>query len=164
MRDAIFPSINHRAIVHPRAEDRADRAPKLLRRILRKRFASALFDQRLESFHQLLQIRHRQFYVWEIVFAVTLVLQMFDRAFEWFMVFARPFLHAHDHVAVHLQKAAIRIPGEPRVARFLRNDLNHLVVHSQIQDRVHHTGHRIARPRPDRDQKRLFFVAKLLVD
>ena len=43
-RDAVFPTINNRAIVHPRSKNRADRAPKLRLRILRKRFSRALFD------------------------------------------------------------------------------------------------------------------------
>ena len=70
---------------------------------------------------------------------------MFDCAFERFVIFARPLLHTHDHVAVHLQKAAIRIPGKPRVVCFLGHDLNDFVVHAEVQDRVHHSRHRITR-------------------
>ena len=39
--------------------------------------------------------------------AVALVLEVFDHSFERLMVLALPFLNAHDHVAVHLQKSAI---------------------------------------------------------
>ena len=57
---------------------------------------------------------------------------MFDDAFKGFVIFARPFLNAHNHVAVHLQEAPIRIPGKPLVIRFFRDDLHHFVVHPEI--------------------------------
>ena len=88
----------------------------------------------------------RQFHVWEVMLAVTLVLQVFDRAFKRFVVFVRSFLYAHHHVAIHLQETPIRIPGEARVVCFFGNNLHHPVVHPQVQDRVHHSGHGIARP------------------
>ena len=56
MRDSVFPPIHNRAIVHPRAENRSDCAPKLFFRILRERFSGALLDQCLEPLHELLQI------------------------------------------------------------------------------------------------------------
>ena len=89
---------------------------------------------------------------------------MFDHAFEWFVVFAGSFLHAHHHVAVHLQKAPIRIPCEARVVCFFCNDLHHLVVHPEVQDRVHHSRHGIARARAYGDKQRPVFVAELLLD
>ena len=54
MRDSVFAPIDNRAVVHPRTEHRADRSPHLLLRILWKRFAGALLDQRFESLHKLL--------------------------------------------------------------------------------------------------------------
>ena len=54
--NAVFAAINDRAIVHPRTENRADRAPELFARILRKRFSGAFLDQRLEALHEFLQI------------------------------------------------------------------------------------------------------------
>ena len=57
--DAVFPSIHDRAIVHPRTKHGADCAPELFVRILGKRFAGALLDQRLETLHELFQIGDR---------------------------------------------------------------------------------------------------------
>ena len=54
VRDSVFAPIDNRAVVHPRTEHRADRSPHLLLRILWKRFAGALLDQRFESLHKLL--------------------------------------------------------------------------------------------------------------
>ena len=59
VRNAIFPAINDRSIIHPRPENRADCAPELLVWILWKRFSSALIDQCFETLHKLFQIRHR---------------------------------------------------------------------------------------------------------
>ncbi len=56
VRDPVFSPIHDRAIVHPRAENRPDCAPKLFVRILGKRFSGALLDQRFEPFHELFQI------------------------------------------------------------------------------------------------------------
>ena len=59
VRDAVLPPINDRAIIHPRAENRTDCAPKLTGWILRKRFSGPFFDQRLKALQQLLQIGDR---------------------------------------------------------------------------------------------------------
>ena len=79
------------------------------------------------------------------------------------MVFARPFLNAHHDVAVHLKKTPIRIPREPSVVGFLRDDLNHFVVHPEVQNRVHHSRHGIARARAHRNKQRPLLVAKFFV-
>ena len=89
---------------------------------------------------------------------------MFDLALERLVIFARALLHAHNDVAVHLQKPSIRIPGETRVPGFFRNDFHHFVVHSEIEDRVHHPGHGIARARTNGNEKRPFVVSKSFAD
>src|ERR1044072_8186868 len=52
VRDAVLPPINDGAVVHPRAENGTNRAPKLFIRVLRKRFAGTLLDQSLETLHE----------------------------------------------------------------------------------------------------------------
>ena len=137
----VFAPINDRAVVVPRTENRTDRTPELFPRILRKRFPGSLFDQFLETPDQFLQVVDCQLNIREIVIAVALVLEVLDHALERLMIFTRAFLHAHHDVAVHLQEAAIRIPGEARVVRLLRHNLDHGVVHPEVQDRIHHPGH-----------------------
>ena len=128
----VFSAVHNRAIVHPRTEHGTNCAPQLFVRLLRKRFSRALFDQRFETLDQLSQVGHGQLHVRKVVFPVALVFQMLDHAFERFVIFSRAFLHTHHHVAIHLQKASIRVPGKTGVARFLRHDRDHLVVHSKI--------------------------------
>ena len=89
---------------------------------------------------------------------------MFDLALERLVIFALALLHAHYDIAVHLQEPPIRIPCKTGVAGFLGNYLHHFVIHSEIEDRVHHPGHGIARARTNGNEKRSFPVAKLFAD
>ena len=43
---------------------------------------------------------------------MTFVLEFVNDDFKRFMIFAGALLHAHDHVAVHLDEPAVAIPGE----------------------------------------------------
>ena len=63
-------------------------------------------------------------------------------------------LHAHDDVAVHLDEPAVAIPGEALVVGGLDQRQHGLVVQAEVQNRVHHAGHRVARAGADRDQQR----------
>ncbi len=67
----------------------------------------------------------------------------------------------HD-VAVHLDEAAVRVLGKAAVAGLALQALDRVVVHAQVQDRVHHAGHRELRARAHRDQQRIVGVAQLL--
>ena len=88
LRDVVFPAINDRAIVHPRAENGAGRALKLILRIVRKGLPGAFFHQRLEADHQLLVIAATVSFVGDIVLAVSLVFVVFDSGFKGIVIFA----------------------------------------------------------------------------
>ena len=70
--------------------------------------------------------------------------------------------HLHDHVGVHLDKAAVAVPGPAGVAGLLGHDLHHLVVQAQVQDGVHHAGHGGPGAGTDGDQQGVLEVAELL--
>ena len=71
-----------------------------------------------------------------------------------------PLLHTHHHVAIHLHEAAIRVPGEAAIFCCSGEPLGRRVVEAQVENRVHHAGHRIARARADRNEQRVFGIAK----
>ena len=48
---------------------------------------------------------------------VALVLEVLDHRLEGIVIFAVAFLHAHDHVAIHLDETAVAIPREALVVR-----------------------------------------------
>ena len=70
--------------------------------------------------------------------------------------------HLHDHVGVHLDKAAIAVPGPAGVIGLLCNDRHHVLVEAQIQDGVHHAGHGGPCAGADGNQQRILVIAELL--
>jgi len=76
------------------------------------------------------------------------------------VIFFGPFLHAHDDVSIHLNKTAITVEREARIARELSQPFDGPVVEPEIKDGVHHAGHRGTRTGPDGNQKRPLLVSK----
>ena len=72
---------------------------------------------------------------------------------ERFVVFAGAFLDAEHHVAVHLNKATVAIPGEASVAGGFFETDDGVVVQSEVQNRVHHAGHGVASAGADSDEE-----------
>ena len=66
----------------------------------------------------------------------ALVLEAFENVFEMVMIDFE-----HD-VRIHLDEAAVGIIGEPGVAGCLRQRLDSGVVEPEVEDGVHHAGHR----------------------
>jgi hypothetical protein len=71
-------------------------------------------------------------------------------------------LEAQHHVAEHRHEAAVAVPGEARVRRAGREPLHRGVVQPEVEDRVHHAGHRRARAGADRDEQRVGGIAEAL--
>src|SRR5688572_18415910 len=69
-------------------------------------------------------------------------------------------LDPEHHVAEHRDEAAVAVPGEALVARPLREPLYGGVVETEIEDRVHHPGHRHARAGAHGDEQRTLGVAE----
>ena len=75
-------------------------------------------------------------------------------------VLERAVIDAQNDIAVHLNKTAITVEREARIARELSQSFDGPVVEPEIKDGVHHAGHRGSRTGPDRDQKRPLLVSK----
>ena len=60
----------------------------------------------------------------------------------------------HD-VPEHLDEAAVAVEREPSVLRPALQSLDRIVIQAEIQNRVHHAGHREFRARADRDEQRV---------
>ena len=58
----------------------------------------------------------------------------------------------HERQFQMLEKGYEMLPAIQRLERLLGHNLNNLVVHSEIEDRVHHPGHRIACARTNRNE------------
>ena len=85
-----------------------------------------------------------------------LLLHLVDELFKIF------FAYLHYHVRVHLNEAAVAVPGPAGVARLLGNDLHHLFIEAKVQNGVHHAGHGGPGAGTDGDEQRIFQVAELL--
>ena len=156
--DVVELAIQNRAFVHPRAEHRAHSAPELLPRAGGELLAGLLLHGSLERGNQLLEILNRKV---GIQLYATLMLLLVDQNLEGILILLRYGLHTQHHVAIHLHETAIRIPRKTGIARTLRDSLHSLVIHTEVQDRIHHTGHRCTRARTYRHQQRLLLIAKL---
>ena len=67
-----------------------------------------------------------------------------------------------NHVAEHLDQAAVGVIGKARIVAALGQRFHGLVVQAEVQNRVHHAGHGELCARADRDQQRIFARAQLL--
>ena len=50
-------------------------------------------------------------------------------------------VNAHSNITIHLDKAAVCIPGKTLVACFVCKTDNSFVVKTKVKDCVHHTRH-----------------------
>ena len=69
-----------------------------------------------------------------------------------------------DDLAVHLDQPPVRVVREARVAGRARKPFDRDVVQAEVEDRVHHPGHRDGRARAHRDEQRVRRVAETLAD
>ena len=150
-RNAVQTPIGDRALVHPRAEHRADGAPQLRVRILRKRLAGFLLDALFEQSCKLLPVGGFEIGVERVAVAVFVFVE------DFLEVMVRD---AEHHIGVHGDEAPVAVIGEAPVARFLRQRRDRRVVEAEIEHRIHHARHRRARAGAHRHQQRIFAVAE----
>ena len=68
--------------------------------------------------------------------------------------------HAAHDVGEHLHEAPVGVPGEPFVAGGAGETFDRLIVEPEVEHRIEHPGHRLARPRAHRDEQRILDVAE----
>ena len=141
--DAVFLAVGDGAFVLPGAEYGADGTLQLVPRAGGEHLAGALEHQGLEAAHQFLVILGGELGVGDVL-AVALVLEGVDDAFEGLHVLVFVLLHTHHHVAVHLHKAAVAVPGKARVAGGLGHGGHGVIIQAEVQDGIHHAGHGFA--------------------
>ena len=140
VRNVVVAAVSLGARRVPRVEDGTDGAAELLLRVLREGTAGLLLVHALEGLDQ----------------AREIVLLAGQRVGEEVRV------DAVDGLAVHLDQAAVGVLREALVARAAGEALGRLVVEADVEDRVHHPGHRDRRARPDGDEQGILGVAEAL--
>ena len=137
----------------PAAENGLDGAHQLLTRVGGEVFAQLSLILGLKLARKLLQVVGRQLGV-EV--NALFFLHLVD---ELFKIFLADF---HDDIGVHLDKTAIAVVSEAGVLRLGGKCLDDLVVQAEVQNGVHHAGHRGARARTHGDEQGVVQVTELL--
>jgi len=139
------------ALVHPRAEHRADRAPQLRLRILWERLAALLLQTLLVACDKLDPVLGGELGIeGEAVAVLVIVEQLLEQMM----------LDPQHHVGIHGDEPPVAVIGEARVARLPGQCLDGHVVEPEVEHRIHHAGHRGARARAHRDEQRVRVVAE----
>ena len=156
--DIVLPTVDNCPVIHPRSKHRANSAPHLLMGIVWKIEAGACLHCLLEASHQFLQIGHRQFIVkLDMLFVLELFHDLFKRI--CFLFVGR--LQTQHHVAIHLHETAVGVPSKSLVARLGNQTCQGFFIQTNVQNRIHHTRHRVAGTGSARNQKWIHRVAKL---
>ena len=137
----------------PRVEDGADRALELVTRVLGELIPGVLRVDPLEAADQLAQVGGLEI---DVLQDAALVLEGAEIPLEPVPV------DAGDDVPEHLDQPAIGIEREALVPGRAREPLGRVVVQAEVEDRVHHAGHRDGRPRAHRDEQGVARVAEAL--
>ena len=67
----------------------------------------------------------------------------------------------HNNVGEHLDKSSVAVPCPARIAGFLRHDLDDLLVETEIQNGIHHAGHRSASAGTNGNEQGILKIAEL---
>ena len=156
----VVRNLFHLAVVRglgipPGTEHRVARHRQLILRVLRKRLLGFLLDQLLIIVDDGFQIFRGQIRVRFHLGLMLCASRKYGRIFH---------LDVQRHFAEHLDKSPIRVIGEARIGRLLGHPFHRLVIQTQVQNRVHHPGHRKLRAGADAHQQRTLRIAQPLPD
>ncbi len=71
--------------------------------------------------------------------------------------------YLHDHVAKHLDKAAVAVQDETLVTGLLNHASHCIRVEAKVEDGVHHAGHRAGCTTANRDEERVLLASELCI-
>jgi hypothetical protein len=149
--DVLLAAVDPGALGVPGAEHGRDRGGQLHHRLLREVLAGVVLVHLLVLFHQVPQVLDGEVGVGGdagVVLGVgQQVLELLGR-------------HAAHGATVHLDQPPVGVPGGPGVARHDRQRLDRDVVEADVEDRLHHAGHREPGAGADGEQQRVDRVAE----
>ena len=145
--DVVDAAVFLRARVVPRAEDRVARAAcSCIAGILREVLLGLVVHDLLVARDHLAQRRLVEVGVER---RAAFVLHRLE------LVLERRLGNLEHDAAEHLDEPAVAVEGEPAVPGARLEAFDRRVVQAEIEDRVHHPGHREFRARPHRDEQRV---------
>ncbi len=146
-------TVDVRAGVVPRTEDRLDRLEELLLGIGGEVLAELFFILALELVRKFFQIVRSQI---DVLRDALLFLHLVD---EFLEVFLTDF---HNDVGEHLDESSVAVVRPAGVARLLCERLDDFFVEAEVEDGIHHAGHGSTRTRTDGDEQGIFQIAEFL--
>ena len=132
-RDIVKPAIGLGTCRHPGLEDGANGAPELLLHIQRKGLAGRLLDASLVSGDDLQPVLGGESGIEAEGF---LILVFSQNVLELVM------LDAEHDIGIHVDEAAIAVIGETAVLGALGQSFDGRIIEAEIEDGIHHAGHR----------------------
>ena len=160
VRNRVCTTINDSAVVHPASENGADSSPNLFHRFFREVFASLSFNSGFEFGNQFFKSFSRQV---AVLFNAVLSLFGNQNLFERVDFGLAGRLHFENDVAEHLDETTIAVPGVAFRTGFFSQNADGLVVQTNVQNGIHHTGHGFTSAGTAGNQQRqVFGVAELL--
>ena len=152
--DLLAVAVVVRALAEPGREDRLDREVELLVRVGREVAPGVRLDDGLELLDERLEVVDGQVGVAGVLAVGVLAgLEGLVEALG---------LHVHDDPAEHLDEAPVGVPAEALVAGELDEPGERLLVEPEVEDRVHHPGHRELRAGADAHEQRVRRIAEAL--
>ena len=151
--DPVSPAVHLRPGRVPRLEDRLHGAGELLARVLRERRARLFLVDLLVGDNEVAEVVRVQL---DVLLGAAVGLEIGERGLEAVRV------DALDHLAVHLDQAPVGVAGEAGVVGRAAEPFDGVVVQTEVEDRVHHPGHRDRGSRAHRDEQRVGGVAEAL--
>ena len=131
--DLEFAAVVDRTLAHPGIEHGLDRQFELLENVFRERPAGCALHHVEEDFADFTQVVGAQI---EVVFGADAFLQCFERFVEFFVG------DAECDLAEQLDEAPVGVIAEAFVAGELDQSGQVFGVQAEVQDGVHHAGHR----------------------
>ena len=147
----VHTAVDNGPLVVPGAEHRLDGAHQLLFGVGGEIHAQLGLVFRLKLLGQLFQVVGVQL---GIQLDAFFFLHLVDELFK--ILFA----HFHHNVGIHLDKPAIAVVGKTGVIGDFGKRLHDLVVQTQVENGVHHAGHRGPGAGTDGNQQRVLRVAE----
>ena len=141
----------------PGIEDGRHSSLELLTRIFGEVLAGAFLNQRLESSDHFAEVILLEA---GIVFHLGLGLGFIQNHLVRIVVLASFGFHFHHNAPVHLKKTSVGVPRKFCITGLLGKGLNNFVINPEIENGVHHTGHRLTRTGTDRKQKGILEITK----
>ncbi len=132
LRNLINPPVDNGPVVVPGVKNRLHSHFQLFKWLLREGFFNFFIYDFFICFHQTCQLLSIQF---GVQLDAGPFFQLAERSLKVMMG------NSQNHIAKHLDKAAVTVKGKPAVARNFSKGFNSGVVEAKIEDGVHHPGH-----------------------